>query len=256
LAAVGCQSDTPGLNLSNGTWNSQSLYPPPNLVRLERSDLFGRPINAGQTSGPMTVQQVLADPVSGAPQYVAATSATEPSSYLILPYSALHVGPGQITVDTTPRTLSELPHMTSVELEQRYRTAVVVPAPPASPVVSALPGASPVVSGLPPAAPVLPNQTLLLVRRGSVVGMPAYDALGQQVGQVDAVAATPGTGEVRYAIITGPPIGVGSYITVPAASTQLVGGRVVVNSTLAALTQLPHYRSEELPPSLGALWSN
>jgi len=66
----------------------------------------------------------------------------------------------------------------------------------------------------------------------------------------------PGTGEVRYAVVSGPAFGIGNYIAVPSTSTQLVAGRVVVANTLANLTQMPRYRSEELPQTLGALWSN
>ena len=250
LGLAGCVSDTPGLDLSSGMWGSQSIYPAQNLVRVERSDLVGRPINAGQAL-PMAVQYVLADPVALQPQYVAASSTQEPGNYVIIPYSQLHVSNQQITVDTTPRTLTQLPHMTLAEIERFGPATVAAAAPP-------VPAAVPVISGLPPVnQPIQPaQQPLALVRRGSVVGMPVVDSLGQGVGQVEAVATTPGTGEVRYAIVSGPAFGLGNYVAIPATSTQLAGGRVVVGNTLASLTQMPRYRSEELPQTLGALWSN
>src|SRR5262249_3280887 len=126
LALAGCVSDTPGLNLSNGTWGNQSIYPSQNLVRANRSDLIGRPVNAGQ-SYPMSVQHVLADPVTLQPQYVAASSSSEPGNLVILPYSQLRVAGQQITVDTTPKTLTQLPHMTVAEIEH-FRPAVVAAA--------------------------------------------------------------------------------------------------------------------------------
>jgi hypothetical protein len=249
LFLLGCQSDTPGLDLSRGTWSGQSLTPPSYLVRVDRPDLVGRPINAGQSSA-MTVQYVLADPMSGQPQYVAASSNSEPGNYVILPYAQLSPAGNQLGVNTTPYTLAMLPHMTTVELE-RYPLA----APPPTAALTLVPA----VSGLPPVAQPLPPAALpplALVRRGSVVGMPVVDSLGQPIGQVEALATMPGTGEVRYAVISGPAFGIGNYIAVPSTSTQLVAGRVVVANTLGNLTQMPRYRGEELPQTLGALWSN
>jgi hypothetical protein len=257
LLLVGCQSDTPGLDLSSGTWNGQSLNPPSTLVRVNRGDLIGRPINVGQSSA-MTVHYVLADPVSLQPMYVAASSESEPGNYVILPYSQLNtIGP-QITANTTPRSVSMLPHMTAVQLEN-YRVAQLPGPTPIAAVPVVAPAATPVISGLPPVTqPMMPmtQPPLALVRRGSVVGMPVVDSLGQPIGQIEALATQPGTGEVRYAVISGPAFGTGNYIAVPSSSTQLVNGRVVVASTLANMTQMPRYRSEELPQTLGALWSN
>jgi hypothetical protein len=197
----------------------------------------------------MTVQYVLADPASLQPQYIAASSSAEPGNYVILPFAPLNTMGPQITANTTPQTVAMLPHMTAAQIEN-HRLAQLPP-----PALAAVP----VISGLPPVTQPLQPMTqppLALVHRGSVVGMPVVDSLGQPIGQVEALATQPGTGEVRYAVITGPAFGTGNYIAVPSASTQLVAGRVVVASTLANLTQMPRYRSEELPQTLGALWSN
>jgi hypothetical protein len=88
------------------------------------------------------------------------------------------------------------PKYSLAELERRYpRSAVVAGAP---------------VAPLPPVAAPAPLPTvaepLQLVRRGSVVGYPVVDSVGHPVGTVEAVAAIPATGEVRYAVITGPSI--------------------------------------------------
>ncbi len=246
LVLVGCQSDTPGLDFNRGVWGSQAINPPANLVRINRGDLIGRQVDAGSSS-PLVVNYVLADPASGQPQYVAA-SGKGPGSYVVLPITALHIAQDRITVETTPRTLAQLPHMTASELEQRYpQTAVLVPI---------VPGAAPLASTLPPVAIPPAPQQLVLLRHGSVVGLPAVDHLGQPIGQVDAVATAPTTGEVRYAVISGPAFGLGNYIAVPSSNAQLSGGRVVVGTTLSSLTQMPRYRSEDLPQTLGALWTD
>ncbi len=97
-----------------------------------------------------------------------------------------------------------------------------------------------------PIAPVPPAPVLSLMNSGSVVGYRVFDAGGQPIGYVQAVAVVRGTGEVRNLIVSSPNFGLGNYISVPAINAQTVGDRVVLNAPTVVWMQAPRYQTPQL----------
>ncbi len=151
--------------------------------------------------------------------------------------------------------LSLMPRISGIDLERRYpRTTLTGTMAPVG-TMAGFPAAG--FPGAPVAAPNWPAATnteqLQLVHRGSVVGYLVFDSFGQPVGMVDTVAARPGTGEVRYAIVSGPSFGQGYFIAVPAANAQTTDGRVVITGSLANWDQAPRYHGEQVQQTFGVL---
>jgi hypothetical protein len=109
----------------------------------------------------------------------------------------------------------------------------------------------PVVMATAPIPPVQPAAILQLRQTGSVVGFPVIDSAGQPIGFVQAVAAERVSGEIRYLVIAGPSLGLGYYISVPAANTQIAGNHVVLNGPVGVWTQAPRYASQQLNEMYG-----
>jgi hypothetical protein len=234
------------LDLDRGIWGTQPVTPPAGLVMVRQGDIVGRNIEDRAGNPIAWIEYLLVEPATGDARYAVASSNRFPN-YVAVPLSAVRIMPTAVVIDGSERTLVLAPKYTLVELDRRYPRTVLT-----TQVHTGLPPVAPVV-GLPPAAPVQPVEPLQLVRRGSVVGMPVIDVSGQPVGHVDAVAAVPATGEVRYAVIAGPTLGLGQYIVVPATTTSMSGGRVVLNGAPGAWWQAPRYRSDQVQMTYGAL---
>lgn len=249
------------LDLAGGMWGSQSLTPPLGLVSVTSSDLVGRNIADSSGTNVLTIDRLLVEPTTGNARY-AVTSMNHFSDNIVIPFSALQISPMQIRVDASKETLAQMPKFASSELDRNYpKTAltqvVIVPSTSLyAPVVTQ-------VSPLPP-VPVLSStvtttavpvgiEPLQLARRGSVVGQPVYDSLGQPVGVVSAVAASPSNGEVRYVLVSGPSFGAGNDIAIPASSASSASGRVVLSAPLAQWQQVPRYSAAAVPQVFGSL---
>ncbi len=251
------------LDMVAGTWGSQPLTPPLGLVSATNSDLIGR--NVADTSGTnvLTIEKLLVEPTTGNARY-AVTSMNHFSDKVVIPFSALQISPMQIRVDASKETLANMPKFASSELDRNYpATALVAPVAVVVPSTSLYAPAVTPLSPLPP-VPVMSTtvttttvpvgvEPLQLARRGSVVGQPVYDSLGQPIGTVSAVAAAPSNGEVRYVLVSGPAFGAGNDIAIPAASASAASGRVVLSAPLAQWQQAPRYRAEVVPQVFGSL---
>ena len=239
VAACAMPAEQSGPDLSQGMWDGQSIVPPSGLATSRQSNLVGRAVTDATGSKLAVIDYVLVDPTSGTPRYVVASS-SQSADYAVIPMSALHIDASSVWVAANELTLARLPHYTLSELGQRYPSTL-----------AAAPSPLPPVATLPPATPSpLPSggEPLTLAHQGSVVGYPVFDSLGSTVGSVDAVAAVPTTGEVRYVIISGANLGPGNYIAAPASVARLSGDRLVLTEAPAAL---PRYRSEQLTQSFG-----
>lgn len=249
------------LDLAGGMWGSQSLTPPLGLVSATNSDLIGRNVADSSGTNVLTIERLLVEPTTGNARY-AVTSMNHFSDNVVIPFSALRISPMQIQVDASKETLAQMPKFASSELDRNYpKTALtqVVVVPSTSLYAPVVTQASP----LPP-VPLIGNsvttttvpvgiEPLQLARRGSVVGQPVYDSLGQPVGVVSAVAAAPSNGEVRYVLVSGPSFGAGNDIAIPASSAQAASGRVVLSAPLAQWQQVPRYSSAVVPQVFGSL---
>jgi sporulation protein YlmC with PRC-barrel domain len=236
-------SSTTRLDLDRGMWGTQPLTPPAGLATVRQSDLTGRKITQPNMAPLATIDWVLVDPASGQVRYAVAHR-SDYSDYFLVPISAMQITPTTIMVDATDRQFTSLPRMSMAELNTRYperALAAVAPLPPAA------------VIAPPAAAPAPPVEPLQLTRRGSVVGWPVVDAAGQPVGTVEAVSVVPATGEVRYAIISGPSMGLGYYIAIPASNIQAAGGRVVLTSAQPNWAQAPRYTGDQVQQIYGRL---
>ena len=252
-------------------WGTQSFTPPPGLVTVRQGDLIGRNIQDASGTPVMVVQYLLVDPATGEARYAVASS-SDFGDFVAVPVSALQITPSAVSVDITLRQLRRVPRYSLASLESRYplttlttvttvSTTATAPAmtplpPVTAPVVVTAPtvvAAPTVVTTTTTAPSTLPAEPLELAHRGSVVGYPVIDSFGQSVGVIDAVAAVPATGEVRYAIISGPTFGPGYFIAAPAARTSMSDGRVVLAGSLATWSQAPRYRGDQIQQSFGAL---
>jgi hypothetical protein len=233
------------IDYNRGVWGTQPITPPAGLVMVRQGDIVGRNIE-DQNGNPMAwIEYLLVDPATGDARYAVASSNRFPD-YVAVPLSAVRITSTSVLIDSGERTLALAPKMTLAELDRRYpRTVITTQTRVGLPPVAVAPA-------LPP-APMQVVEPLQLVRRGSVVGMPVVDASGQPVGHVDAVSAVPATGEVRYAVIAGPTLGLGQYIVVPAASTTATGGRVVLGGAPGSWFQAPRYRGDQVQVTYGAL---
>lgn len=229
---------------------AQTAEPPPGLVLVRQGDLIGRGINDGNGQGLVYVQYVLADPATGEARYAVASS-DRFGGYVLVPVSTIYDSGDGIAVRTNARQVELMPKYSLAQIEQRWPPRTLASA---APYAYGLPPAAQVVTGYAPGHSAMPAvEPLQLMRRGSVVGMNVVDSFGQPVGRVDAVAAVPGTGEVRYAIVGGPSFAPGTYIAVPASSARLADGRVVLNGSSANWSAAPHYRAEQIQQFYGPL---
>ena len=239
------------LDLAQGIWGTQPITPPPGLVTVRQTNLIGRTVDSAGGAPYLTIKDLLVDPTSGNARY-AVTTANDFGDYLVVPLSVMRISPMAVRVDATTETLKRMPRYTMAELESRYPRTTLTSGPviiPPPPVLSAIPPISP--APIPPARPTTPP--LEMARTGSVVGYPVVDTANQSVGVVSAVAAVPSSGEVRYAIVSGPYFGTDTYIAVPASSMHMAGDRVVLNAPLAVWLQSQRYRSDQMPQVFGSL---
>jgi hypothetical protein len=229
------------IDFERGIWGTQPVTPPPGLVLVRQGHLIGRPVEDSAGNAIAWVEYLLIEPATAEARYAVAAS-NRFGDYVAIPLSAARVTPSTLVVDATERNLVLAPKFTVAELERRYpRTAVArAPFAPLPPVAGPAP--------LPPVA-----EPLQLVRRGSVVGYPVVDSIGHPVGTVEAVAAVPATGEVRYAVISGPSIGFGQYIVVPATTTSAAAGRVTLIGPPTQWATAPRYRGDQVQQNFGAL---
>lgn len=239
VAACAMPDQRSGPDLSQGMWDGESIVPPTGLATSRQSDLVGRAVTGANGAKLAIIDYVLVDPTSGSPRYAVASS-NQSAEYAVIPMSALQVKGSSVWFAANDLTLARLPHYTLSELGQRY-PATQATASSILPPAAALPHAA--LSPLPG-----DGEPLTLAHQGSVVGYPVIDPLGSTIGSVDAVAAVPTTGEVRYVIISGPNLGLGNYIAAPASVARLSGDRLVLTEAPSAL---PRYRSEQLSQSFG-----
>lgn len=256
LALAACTAGVPNQpDFSAGLWDGQTLVPQGGLLTAYQGDLIGRRVDNTAGPTPLSISATIVDPVQAQPRYVVLSGAPT-SAAVIAPISAVAISPTTIHITATDYTLGNLPQFpTLAALEHHYPrtviTAVAQPAP--SPMVSAVIGALPPVMPPPVVGSVAIGTPLQFSRMGSVVGMPVIDSAGTPVGQVDAVAIVPNTGEVRFAVITGPNFGPGYYIAVPAGQAQINAGQVVISGSINQWLQAPRYRGDQLAPAVGAV---
>jgi hypothetical protein len=252
--SVAYQGGVQQIDLTRGVWGTQSIDPPPGLVTVRQGDLIGRTVNDSSGTGVLAVEYLLVDPATGDARY-AVTSSNQFGDYLLVPLSALRITPYAVSVDTTARTLAIMPRISGAALERRFpRTTLTGTIAPVGAMAGFPPAGFAPVPGVAPNWPVSPNaEQLQLVHRGSVVGYLVFDSFGQPVGTVDTVAARPGSGEVRYAIVSGPSFGPGYFIAVPAANAQTANGRVVITGSLANWDQAPRYHGDQIQQTFGVL---
>lgn len=249
------------LDMAAGTWGTQTLTPPLGLVSVTNSDLIGRNIADSSGTNVLTIEKLLVEPTTGNARY-AVTSMNHFSDKVVIPFSALEISPMQIRVDASKETLANMPKFASSELDRNYPTTaltqvVVIPSTslyaPVATTLSPLPPVPVMATTVTTTAVPVGIEPLQLARRGSVVGQPVYDSLGQPIGVVSAVAASPSNGEVRYVLVSGPSFGAGNDIAIPAASASAASGRVVLSAPLAQWQQVPRYRAEVVPQVFGSL---
>lgn len=236
--SVAFQGNRP-IDYDRGVWGTQPMTPPVGLVLVRQGNLIGRPVEDANGNTIGRIEYLLIEPATAEARYAVAAS-NRFTDYVAIPLSAGRASPDALVVDASERTLVLAPKFTLAELDRRYPRSSVIPAAPLPPVASAAP--------LPPVA-----EPLQLVRRGSVVGYPVVDSAGHPVGTVEAVAAVPATGDVRYAVIAGPSIGFGQYIVVPAATTSASAGRVVLIGPPTQWTTAPRYRGDQVQQQFGTL---
>jgi hypothetical protein len=250
LTLAACAAGAPNQpDFVRGTWDGQTIVPPAGLLTAYQGDLIGRRVENHIGRPSLTVWATLIDPVTAQPRYVVLAGAPG-LSVTIVPVNSLAVTPTSIQMTATDYTLHTLPSFpTLAALETQYpRTVITTPM-----VVQSAPGPGMLPPVLPPPALGVAAAPLQLVRAGSVVGMPVIDAAGVPIGRVDAVAIVPITGEVRFAIVSGPSLGTGWYIAVPATQAQANAGQVVLTGTLDQWMQAPRYRGDQLPQAIGVV---
>lgn len=249
------------LDMAGGTWGNQPLTPPLGLASVTNSDLIGRNIADSSGTNVLTIEKLLVEPATGNARY-AVTSMNHFSDKVVIPFSAMQISPMQIRVDASKETLANMPKFASSELDRNYpaTTLTQVVIVPSTSLYAPVVGQTTPLPPVPVMASTVTTTTvpvgvepLQLARRGSVVGQPVYDSLGQSVGVVSAVAAAPSNGEVRYVLVSGPSFGAGNDIAIPAASASAASGRVVLSAPLAQWQQAPRYRAEVVPQVFGSL---
>jgi hypothetical protein len=233
--------------MDRGIWGTQPVTPPPGLMLVRQGDIVGRSVEDANGNPIAFVEYLLIEP-SGDARYAVVSSVNRFPNYVAVPLSAARFTSTGLLLDGSERTLVLAPKFSLTELDRNYPRSVVTTT---TAVVPGLPPAP--MFGLPPAPLPATVEPLQLVRRGSVVGLPVVDAAGQPVGTVDAVAAVPATGEVRYAVIAGPNLGFGTYIVVPAVLTTAAAGRVVLNGPPGAWVHEPRYRGDYVQRTYGSL---
>jgi hypothetical protein len=257
-------------------WGNVPLTPPPSLVTVVRGDLIGQTVSDANGVPALQIVSLLAQPSNGSPLYAVTRSQLFPDE-LVVPIAVLRVAPQGVSIAATRDQLLSLPRATPAQLAQAYPMSpagsgggasgsapiaaaghpVSLTTPPRShPTPSTAAASQPQLASVapPPAPPPGEAQAtasgatapLNLMRRGSIVGFPVTDAYGHSVGTVEAVATVPTTGEVRYAIVSGPDFGIGQYIAVPAQSARAADGKVILAGTLDNWVQAPRYRGDQV----------
>jgi sporulation protein YlmC with PRC-barrel domain len=251
LALAACVAPVPNQpDFNTGMWDGETIVPPAGMLTAMQGELIGRPVSNSAGVTPFTIVATIVEPTAAHVRYLVLQGPTSPTD-VIVPINAVNISPsaiGMTATDYTLRTLPNFPSLLAVQAQYPHTviTAVQVPPPPPVPPPSLLP---PVV----PAPVAAVGSPLQVAHAGSVVGMAVVDQAGAPVGQVTAVAVVPNTGEVRYAIVTGPDFGVGYYVAVPAAQAVDSSGQIVVSGTLQQWLQAPRYRGDQLPPAIGAV---
>jgi hypothetical protein len=230
-----------------GIWGAQSITPSAGLVLVRQGSLVGRNIEDNAGNPLAWIEYLLIDPATNDARYAVVSSNRFPN-YVAVPLSAMRLTPTAVVLDGNERSLLLAPKHTLAELDRHYSRIAATGHPTATGLPPVLP-----MAGLPPVQSQQFTEPLQLMRRGSVVGMSVVDSVGQPVGHVDAVATNPATGEVRYAVISGPTLGIGQYIVVPAASTSTANGRVMLVGSPGIWAQAPRYRGDQVQSTFGSL---
>ncbi|HEY1722535.1 MAG TPA: PRC-barrel domain-containing protein [Magnetospirillaceae bacterium] len=253
LTMAACTTAVPNQpDFQQGMWDGETLVPPAGLLTAYQGDLIGRRVDNTAGPTPLAIAATIVDPVQAQPRYVILSGAPS-AAVVIVPVNALTIGPTTARITATDYTLATLPQFpTLAALEHHYpRTVITAVAPPPAP--APVVGMLPPVSPAPAPGPIIPGAPLQFARFGSVVGMAVIDSAGTPMGQVSAVAIVPATGEVRFAIVTGPAFGPGYYVAVPATQAQMNAGQVVVSGTETQWLQAPRYRGDQLSLAVGAV---
>jgi sporulation protein YlmC with PRC-barrel domain len=233
-------------DFNTGMWDGESIQPPAGLLTAFQGDLIGRRVDNSTGPTPLTVVATIVEPSTAHPRYVVLQGPNS-SSDVIVPVNALNVTPAVVTITATDYSLRTLPNYPSMQAVQAQYPRTVITAVAAPPAPSLLPPVMPA-----PGAGAVPGP-LQFAHVGSIVGMTVVDQSGTPVGQVSAVAVVPSTGEVRYAIVSGPDFGPGYYVAVPAAQAVSSAGQVVISGTLQQWLQAPRYRGDQISPAIGAV---
>ena len=255
LALAACAAGAPNQpDFQQGMWDGETLVPPAGLLTAYQGDLIGRRVDNTAGPTPLAVSATIVDPVQAQPHYVILSGAPS-SPAVIMPINALTIGPTAIHITATDYTLATLPQFPNLAVLERHypRTVITAVAPAPAPAVVVAAGALPPVLPQPAVGAVAVGAPLQFMRMGSVVGMQVIDSAGVPVGTVTAVAIVPNTGEVRYAIVTGPNFGPGLYVAVPAAQASASAGQVVISGSINQWLQAPRYRGDQLAPAVGAV---
>jgi hypothetical protein len=248
LLLAGCASGGgPGIDLYRGTWGEDGVRPPPNLKQAESSDLVGRTVTVAD--GPVLPIKAVLEDASGRQRYVLVSDPGSQEVVVVVPKSALTIAGDTVALNGSTKDLAWLQHHDVGQVERLYpKASAAKTEPPLAGAPIPLP-----VAEIPMVQPV--PESLVILHSSSVVGMPVIDASGGSVGQVDSVAAVPGTGQVLYALVTGPQIGADTYILLPSSTMELREGKVTLPEMMAAdLVALRHYKHGESLDMTGAVF--
>lgn len=234
-------------------WYNSARVPAQGFLMTDQDPLIGRNVEDREGNRVGTIGYVLYQSGAGDTTRYVTVSNRDYYGHLLVPVAGLRITQDTVWVDKTQADLLAQRHYSVAELEEHYpptnmRRVVISPAP-------GLPStALPLVGTLPPVAtaPAV-SAPLMLAWRGGAVGAPVYDVTGTYIGTLAAQSVEPGTGVPRYAIVSGPSIGRGYYIAVPASDAQYLNGRVMLDAPLASWQQLPHYQLGEVQQAYGAL---
>jgi hypothetical protein len=240
-------ASTAAHGMSATGWYDEGRVPPQGFLMTDQDALVGRNVEDKESSFVGTIAYVLYQPAAGDTTRYVAIANRSYNGYLVVPIAGLRITQDTVWVGKTRADLLAQRHYSLAELEEHYppinmRQTVISPAP--LPGVSTIPAAGAMPATAPP---------LMLALRGGAVGAPVYDVTSNYVGTLAAESVEPGTGAPRYAIITGPVIGPGYFIAVPANHAQYVNGRVMLDAPVASWQQMPRYQLAQVQQAYGAL---
>ncbi len=240
-------NNPPPSSASNTAWYTTSV-PPQGYVMTDQDPLVGRTVEDRDNDYVGVVSYVLYHPSGDTTRYVAVSDRSY-YGYLLIPVSGLRITNNAAWVDQRRAELLAYRHYSLAELEEHYPPTNMRQTVLAVPAVAPSTGLPPVA--VTPATAPLGSGPMMLAWRGGATGAPVYDSTGTYVGTLAGNAVDPATGAVRYAIVSGPSLGAGYYIAVPATSASYINGRVVLNAPLATWQAMPHYQMAQLQQAYG-----